>query len=103
VITRIIKAMVLAALVSFCLMSASVVHAHDGKGGRDRQGDNGGWNSRGNNDRWDDRGRNSAYAAPELNPSDLAGSAAFLAAILLLGRHRRKEPKSAPDLFEHKL
>ena len=101
-ITRIIKAMLLAALVSFCLMNSSVVHAK-GDSGWDRKDDNRGWNRKGGNDGGSPTGGNSGYEAPELNPAALAGSVAFLAAILLLGGHCRKEPKSEPDQFEHEL
>jgi hypothetical protein len=103
VITRIIKAMLLAALVSFCLMNSSVVHAKGDNRGWDRKDDNRGWNRKGGNDGGSRTGGNSGYEAPELNPAALAGGVAFLAAILLLEGHRRKEPKSEPDQLEHEL
>ena len=97
-ITRIIKAMLLAALGSLCLANASIVHAHGGDGGGNRQDRNDGWNPQGRNGGGNGRGAKSGYEAPELNSSALGGSMAVLAAILLLGRHRREELKTESDL-----
>jgi hypothetical protein len=74
-LTRVIKAMLLAAALSFCFMNASVVHAQN-------QGGNG-QGQNGNN-------QGTRPVAPEFDPRLFAGSVAILAGVLLLNGHRRK-------------
>jgi len=78
-LTRVIKAMLLAAALSFCFVNSSVVHAQTGNGGGNNQGNNGNGN-----------GQGTRTVAPEFDPRLLTGSVAILAGVLLLNGHRRK-------------
>jgi hypothetical protein len=83
-ITPTFKRMLLAAM-AVCVVSASAVHA---------SGSNSSVNSKRNNNGHNTGGKGNGhggYAAPELDSSALADSAAVLVGFLLLERHRRRE------------
>jgi hypothetical protein len=119
VFTRIIKAILLAAVLSFCLVNPLIVHANAGSGGNGHGGYGGG-NSLGWDRGYDDPPRvfvrnpdpprlfprpdpqrpivpisvPPRAVAPEFDPRLLAGSVAILAGVLLLTGQRRGKLKT---------
>lgn len=110
IINRIIKAMLLAAVLTLCFVNASIVQANADKGGGNSQR-KGGWNGLAWNSGFDDPPRvvvrnpgpprpivpisdPPRAVAPEFDPRLFAGSVAILAGVLLLERHRRWKLKA---------